>query len=61
MYSIIAIWVIGVLFTYGINMKTLEDLNAPLRTKIRFALSIHLWLGWPILLGDGIRRLLDKD
>ena len=61
MYSAISIWIIGILFTYGFNVKMLEDGNVPKRTKVLFALSIQLWLGWPVLLGDGIRRILDKN
>lgn len=61
MYSAILIWIIGILFTYGFNVKMFEDCNTSKKDKMFFALSIHLWLGWPILLGDSTRRALDKN
>lgn len=61
MYSAILIWIIGILFTYGFNVKMFEDFDTPKKDKIWFALSFHLWLGWPVLLGDGIRRVLEKN
>lgn len=60
MYSAILIWIIGILVTYGFNVKMFEDFDTPKKDRIWFALSLHLWFCWPVLLGDGIRRVLDK-
>jgi len=61
MYSAILIWIVGILFTYGFNVKMLEDANVSRKNKILFALSIYLWIGWPVLLGDSMRRIFDKN
>jgi len=61
MYTALLFWISGILFTYGFNIKMLEDSNSSTKTKLLFALSIHLWVLWPVLLGDSINRALEKE
>jgi hypothetical protein len=61
MYTAILFWISGILFTYGFFQKMFEDSNSTTQTKLWFALSVHLLFAWPYLLGDGIRRSLDKE
>ena len=61
MYVAILFWFSGILFTYGFNDKMFQDQYVSKKTKIEFALSLHLLFLWPLLLGDNIRRVLDKD
>lgn len=61
MYLPILFWVSGILFTYGFNCKMFEDHDVKKRDRLGFALSLHLWFLWPVLLGDAIRRTLDKE
>ena len=61
MYIPIIFWIIGILFTYGFSYKTFDESDITARTKVSFALSAHLWFAWPFILGDDIRRVLDKD
>jgi hypothetical protein len=61
MYEAILFWISGILFTYGFNDKMFQDHEVSKKDKIAFALSFHLWFLWPLLLGDNIRRALDKD
>jgi len=61
MYTAILFWISGILFTYGFNNKMFVVSDSSTKAKLWFALSIHLWLLWPVLLGDGLRKVLDKD
>lgn len=61
MYTAILFWISGILFTYGFNDKMFQDHVVSKRDRISFALSFHLLLLWPLLLGDNIRRILDKS
>lgn len=61
MYTTILIWLIGILFTYGFNDKMFQDHEVSKKDKISFALSFHLWFLWPFLLGDNLRRVLEKS
>lgn len=61
MYIAALFWVSGILFTYGFNDKMFKDHNVDKKSKIAFALSLQLWFLWPLLLGDNIRRVLDKN
>jgi len=61
MYLAGVFWLSGILFTYGFNMKMFEEHECTFKTKALFAFSVHLWLAWPLLLGDGLRRVLDKE
>jgi len=60
-YTAILIWIIGILFTYGFNAKMFQYHDTRKKDKIAFALSFHLWFLWPLLLGDNIRRVLEKS
>ena len=60
MYIAILFWVSGILFTYGFNDKMFRDHDSTFRIKILFAFSAQLWFAWPLLLGDSLRRVLDK-
>jgi len=61
MYTAILIWIIGILFTYGFNDKMFQDHEISKKDKISFALSFRLWFLWPLLLGDNLRRVLEKS
>jgi hypothetical protein len=60
-YTAILFWFCGMLFTYGFNYKMFQDHNICKKDKIVFALSFHLWFLWPLLLGDKLRRVIDKE
>ncbi len=59
--AITLFWVSGILFTYGFNQKTFEDLDIKKYDRLLFALSFRLWFLWPFVLGNTIRRRLDKN
>lgn len=61
MYFAILFWTSGILFTYGFSDKMFQDHEVSKKDKIAFALSFHLWFLWPLLLGDNIRRVLEKS
>lgn len=61
MYESLLFWISGILFTYGFNDKFFHDHERSRKNRITFALSFHLWFLWPLLLGDNIRRVLDKN
>jgi hypothetical protein len=61
MYTAILFWISGILFTYGFNDKMFQDHEVSKKDRIAFALSFHLLFLWPLLLGDNIRRILEKS
>lgn len=61
MYTAILFWISGMLFTYGFNDKMFQDHEVSKKDKIAFALSFRLWFAWPLLLGDNLRRTIDKE
>lgn len=61
MYAAILFWFSGMLFTYGFNDKMFQDHGVSKKDKVAFALSFRLWFAWPLLLGDNLRRAIDKE